>query len=173
MTTHPQHAKLADGWDPKAFTAGSNVKVRWKCPEGHKWTAMINSVSNSKHLGCPSCAIGGFDPNLKGYFYFLSHPSWEMFQIGITNYPEDRLQKHGKLGWELLEIRGPMDGHLTQQWETAILRMLKAKGADLSNSNVAGKFDGYSEAWTKSTFEAISILQLMDLTEEYESSKNT
>ena len=135
--------------------------------------AMINSVSNSKHLGCPSCAIGGFDPNLKGYFYFLSHPSWEMFQIGITNYPEDRLQKHRKLGWELLEIRGPMDGHLTQQWETAVLRMLKAKGADLSNSNVAGKFDGYSEAWTKSTFEAISILQLMDLTEEYESSKNT
>ena len=96
-----------------------------------------------------------------------------MFQIGITNYPEDRLQKHGKLGWELLEIRGPMDGHLTQQWETAILRMLKAKGADLSNSNVAGKFDGYSEAWTKSTFQAISILQLMDLTEEFESSKNT
>ncbi len=170
-TTHPDIAKQADGWDPKKFTAGSNVKVRWKCPEGHKWTAMINSVSNSKHLGCPSCAIGGFDPNLKGYLYFLSHPSWEMLQIGITNYPEDRLQKHRKLGWELLEIRGPMDGHLTQQWETAILRMLKAKGADLSNSKVAGKFDGYSEAWTKSTFEVISIIQLMNLTEEFEAGK--
>jgi hypothetical protein len=48
--------------------------------------------------------------------------------------------------WDVLEIRGPMDGHLTQQWETAILRMLKAKGADLSNSKIAGKFDGYSEA---------------------------
>ena len=61
-----------------------------------------------------------------------------------------------------------MDGHLTQQWETAILRMLKAKGADLSNGKIAGKFDGYSEAWSKSTFEVKSIKELMRLTEEFE-----
>ena len=60
-----------------------------------------------------------------------------------------------------------MDGHLVQQWETAILRMLKAKGADLSNSKIAGKFDGYSEAWSKSTFEVRSIKELMRLTEEF------
>jgi hypothetical protein len=64
-----------------------------------------------------------------------------------------------------------MDGHLTQQWETAILRMLKAKGADLSNAKIAGKFDGYSEAWSKSTFEAKSIKELMRLTEEFEEPK--
>ena len=91
-----------------------------------------------------------------------------MMQIGITNDPERRLREHNKSGWELLELRGPMDGHLTQQWETAILRMLKAKGADLSNSKIAGKFDGYSEAWSKSTFEAKSIKELMRLTEEFE-----
>jgi hypothetical protein len=66
-------------------------------------------------------------------------------------------------------MRGPMDGHLTQQWETAILRMLKAKGADLSNAKIAGKFDGYSEAWSKSTFEVKSIKELMRMTEEFES----
>lgn len=71
---------------------------------------------------------------------------------------------------ELLELRGPMDGYLAQQWETAILRMLKAKGADLSNAAIAGKFDGYSEAWSKSTFGANSIKELMRLTEESESS---
>ena len=91
-----------------------------------------------------------------------------MYQIGITNFPEKRLNQHKKLGWEMLELRGPMDGHLTQNWETAILRMLKAKGADLSNAKIAGKFDGYSEAWSKSTFEAKSIKDLMRLTEEYE-----
>ena len=91
-----------------------------------------------------------------------------MFQIGITNVPDDRLGSHRKLGWEVLELRGPMDGHLTQDWETAILRMLKAKGADLSNSKIAGKFDGYSEAWSKSTFDAKSIKELMKLTEEFE-----
>jgi hypothetical protein len=167
-TTHPRHAAQADGWDPREFTAGSNTKVKWKCPEGHGWTAMINSVSNSRNLGCPSCAVGGFDPNLKGYLYFLSHSDWQMFQIGITNYPEDRMQKHAKLGWELVEIRGPMDGHITQQWETAILRMLKANGADLSNQDIAGKFEGYSEAWSKSTYKAKSIKQLMVTTEEFE-----
>ena len=91
-----------------------------------------------------------------------------MFQVGITNYPDNRLKVHKNLGWEVIELRGPMDGHLTQQWETAILRMLKAKGADLSNSKIAGKFDGYSEAWSKSTFEVRSIKDLMRLTEEFE-----
>ena len=91
-----------------------------------------------------------------------------MLQIGITNSHDNRLKDHKKLGWEELELRGPMDGHLTQQWETAILRMLKAKGADLSNSKIAGKFDGYSEAWSKLTFEVKSIKELMKLTEEFE-----
>jgi hypothetical protein len=51
--------------------------------------------------------------------------------------------------------------------------MLKAKGADLSNSSIAGKFEGYSEAWSKSTFEAKSIRELMRQTEEFESDKRT
>jgi hypothetical protein len=46
--------------------------------------------------------------------------------------------------------------------------MLKAKGADLSNAEIAGKFDGFSEAWSKSTFEANSIKELMRFTEEFE-----
>lgn len=91
-----------------------------------------------------------------------------MYQIGISNVPKRRIGDHNKLGWELLEIRGPMDGHLAQQWETAMLRMLKAKGADLSNSKISGKFDGYSEAWSKSTFPVKSIKELMRLTEEFE-----
>ena len=75
-----------------------------------------------------------------------------------------------KSGWEVIELRGPMDGLIARDWETAILRMLKAKGADLSNSKIAGKFDGYSEAWSKSTFEVKSIKELMRLTEEFEGS---
>ena len=168
LTTHPAHAAQANGWNPMAFTAGSNIRVDWKCSKGHTWKALINSVTNSRQLGCPSCAVSGFDPNENGYLYFIKHTRWQMLQIGITNYPEDRLKDHKKLGWEIIEIRGPMDGHLTQDWETAILRMIKSKGADLSNSNIAGKFDGYSEAWSKSTFAARSIKELMNLTEEFE-----
>lgn len=78
------------------------------------------------------------------------------------------MSEHKRGGWEVLELRGPMDGHLTQQWESAILRMLKAKGADLSNGSIAGKFDGYSEAWSQAKFQVDSIKDLMRLTEEFE-----
>lgn len=167
-TTHPELMDEVFGWDPTTVTYGSTAKRKWKCRTNgnHIWEAIVGN--RAKGVGCPSCANSGFDPFSEGYLYFLEHFEWSMFQIGITNNPEDRIKKHLSKGWELLEIRGPMDGHLTQQWETAILRMLKAKGADLSNSEIAGKFDGYSEAWRKSTFEAKSIKDLMRLTEEFE-----
>ncbi len=166
QTTHPLIAREALNWDPQSKTAESHSKALWICAEGHQWTAMINS--RTRGSGCPSCAKTGFDPNEDGFLYFLSHQKWEMFQIGITNNPDKRLSQHKKLGWTVLEFRGPTDGHLIQQWETAILRMLKARGADLSNAKIAGKFDGYSEAWSKSTFEVSSIMELMRMTDEFE-----
>ena len=164
-TVLPEVAAEANGWDPTSLTVGSGKKRSWKCKEGHIWNAIVSSRQIS---GCPTCHIGGFDPNQEAYLYFLTHDDWEMFQIGITNFPVQRIGSHKKLGWELLELRGPMDGHLTQQWETAILRMLRAKGADLGNVKIAGKFDGYSEAWSKAKFHSPSIRELMRLTEEYE-----
>ena len=164
-TTFPDVAKEADGWDPTTIISG-HTKRKWKCVNGHKWASDVLSRT-TRNIGCPSCAQHGFNPNSDGYLYFLKHLSWEMLQIGITNTPDDRLNDHKKLGWDLLEIRGPIDGHLSQQWERAILRMLKAKGADLSNSKIAGKFDGYSEAWSKSIFPVTSIKELMQLTEEF------
>ncbi len=44
-----------------------------------------------------------------------------MLQIGITNFPENRLKDHKHLGWEVLEVRVPMDGLLARGWETSIL----------------------------------------------------
>ncbi len=165
-TKNPILARQALGWDPKTVTEFSNKSLMWQCAEGHEWRSTVNHRSNGR--GCPSCAKSGFDPNVDGFLYFLHNDEWQMFQIGITNFPDDRIAKHRSSGWELLEVRGPMDGHLTQQWETAILRMLKAKGADLANATIAGKFDGYSEAWSKSTFAVKSIKELFRFTEEFE-----
>ena len=167
-TTHQFIANQAVGWDTSKISAGSNKKLRWRCEVGHEWITQPNVRLGGGGSGCPSCVKTGFDPNKDGFLYFVSHSDWEMFQIGITNVPDDRLKDHKKLGWDVLEIRGPMDGHLTQQWEVAILRMLRKKGADLSNEKIAGKFDGYSEAWTKSTFPVHSIKELMRLTSEFE-----
>ena len=170
QTKNPLIAAEAEGWDPTTSTPGSGTKRLWKCSFGHTWKATIhNRVLHESD--CPSCSETGFNPSMDGFLYFLAHEEWEMSQIGITNTPDDRLGRHKRLGWKVLELRGPMDGHITQQWETAILRMLKARGADLSNSKIAGKFDGYSEAWSKSTFEAKTIKELMKLTEEFEEKK--
>jgi Zn ribbon nucleic-acid-binding protein len=166
QTTHPWLASQAFGWDPTTVSRGSGKKVMWFCDDGHKWKSVVSSrVAGS---GCPSCAVSGFDPNNEGWLYFLKHPQWQMLQIGITNFPDDRLRDHKKLGWKLIELRGPMDGLIAREWETSILQMLKANGADLSNKEIAGKFDGYSEAWSESTFPAKSLRNLMNLVEENE-----
>jgi len=166
-TTHPEIAKEADGWDTTKIIAGTAKKFKWKCTLGHSYVSSVNHRSE-RGQGCPTCAKYGYDPNAEAYIYLLIHSEWQMMQIGITNVPNVRLSIHRRNGWETLELRGPMDGYSTRQWETAILRMLKAKGADLSNSKIAGKFDGYSEAWSKSAFPVKSIKELMRLTEEFE-----
>ncbi len=165
-TTNPDLAVQADGWDPTLYRASSHKNLPWKCEKGHKWITQIGN--RSKGTGCPSCASYGYNPNLKAHLYFLDHMHWNMQQIGITNNLERRLREHYRNGWRLIDSKGPFDGSIAIELEAAILRMLKAKGADLSNSKIAGKFDGYSEAWSKSTFPVKSIKELMRLTEVFE-----
>jgi hypothetical protein len=160
-TTHPDLANQAVGWDPMLINRGSGKKVKWRCVEGHVWKAVVSNRA-IQGKGCPTCADSGFDPNKLAHLYFLIQEDWGMFQIGITNDITRRLEEHSRNGWVLLGVRGPMDGHLTRDWERAILRMLKAKGADLSNAKIAGKFDGYSEAWLKDSLQVANIKQLLD-----------
>jgi hypothetical protein len=166
-TKFPEVADEAFGWDPSKTLAGHGKKKKWKCQAGHVWDAEV-STRTSSGTGCPSCGKYGFSSAQPGWIYFLEHLVWEMLQIGITNYPDQRLKGHKKIGWEVLEIRGPMDGQLARDWETSILATLRNQGADLGNTSVSGKFDGASEAWSKSTFPVKSIKELMRLTEELE-----
>jgi len=166
-TTHPAVAREASGWNPVEVFGGTHSRKTFRCSEGHIYTAIVKDRT-VKGSGCPFCSEHGYNPGKSGFLYFLEHPNWEMLQIGITNNVDKRTAEHRNKGWRIIEIRGPMDGLLAQKWETAILQMLKAKGANLSDSKIAGKFDGYSEAWSKSTFEVQSIKKLMMMTEEFE-----
>jgi hypothetical protein len=166
-TTHPLLALEADGWDPKTTTKGTHAKRNWKCEFGHSWSASPKSRT-SLQSGCPTCSLTGFDPNKDGYLYFLFHANWIMYQIGITNVPDDRVGRHKKLGWEPLEIRGPLDGFVTRQWEQDILAMLRNKGVELGSKKGVGKFDGYTEAWDANAFKIDSLKHLMRLVEENE-----
>ena len=160
VTTNPELAAQADGWDPTTLTAYSHRKVGWQCEKGHKWKAVV--ASQAKGIRCPSCAVTGFDPNKSGWLYFIDHDALDMFQVGISNSPETRLSQHSKRGWEVIEVRGPMEGHLAQQLETAILLAVGLRGAVLGHKAQIEKFDGYSEAWTKDSLSVSNLKQLLD-----------
>ncbi len=165
-TLDPELASQAYGWDPATVTRSSSLKKMWVCNYGHAWPA--SPANRTKGRGCPTCANYGFDPNSDGWLYFLTHPYWQMLQIGITNFPDERLKIHEKLGWELIELRGPMDGLIAREWETSILQMLKRSGAKLAAEEVAGKFDGYTEAWITESFAVNSLAELMQKVQDDE-----
>ncbi len=163
-TTHPDLLPDVDGWDPTIVSAGSNKRVKWICSEGHRWKGALSDRKSG--TGCPTCAKFGFDPNKDGYLYFLEHDVWGLFQIGITNVPNKRLQKHRRGGWKALEVRGPMDGQLTRELETGILRALRNRGAKLGKAAGMGRFDGWSEAWLSSSFQTSGLQHLIELVYE-------
>ena len=166
-STNPELAAQADGWDPTTLTTHSNKKVGWRCEEGHTWQTKVTHRSTG--IGCPSCAATGFDPNQNGYLYLIDNDVLEIVQIGISNTPKTRLAEHFKRDWEVLEVRGPIEGHLAQQLETAILHAVERRGAVLGHKAQIQKFDGYSEAWTKASLKVTSIKQLLDWVYEDES----
>ena len=172
-TTNPDIATQAFSWDPTTVTSGSTSQNKeWICQEGHRWKATV--ASRTSGHGCPSCAATGFDPNKKAWLYFAEHEALGLMQIGITNQLEQRLATHSKSGWELIEFRGPMNGGVTQEWETSILRVLKKKGAEFggrkNNPGVRKQLDNSfgSETWIKTSCEVISIRQMMKWVEEDE-----
>ena len=159
-TTNSELAAEADGWEPTTVTFGSHAKVAWRCEQGHTWRAAVKD--RSQGAGCPSCAKFGYDPNMDGWLYLIDHVSLDMFQIGISNFPNQRLDNHSKRGWEVLEVRGPIEGQLAKQLETAILHAVERRGAVLGHKAQIEKFDGYSEAWTKDSLSVSSFKQLLD-----------
>ena len=164
-TTHPELAKELVNVDPSTISRGSTRRVKWKCVNGHVWITQVLTRSLQKS-GCPTCAHKGFDPNLQAYLYFLIQPKWELYQIGITNQPDKRLIQHKRNGFQILDLRGPMDGHTARELETSLLRYLREQKAELSPNNLAGKFDGYSESWTIDSFKVNNLKELIDKASE-------
>ena len=159
-TKNPALAAQAHGWDPTTLAAISGKKVGWQCDLGHTWKTTV--ATRTAGTGCPVCAEYGFNPGKDGWLYLIEHDALDMFQIGISNFPAKRISRHVRRGWEVIEVRGPMDGHLAQQLETAILHAVERRGAVLGHKAYIEKFDGYSEAWTKESLKVTSIKQLLD-----------
>jgi hypothetical protein len=169
-TINPNLLHEIDGWDPSEIAAFSDRKLAFICEHGHRWKTSAKNRSIGR--ACPSCAKTGYDPNKNGWLYFLRHDGFEMFQIGITNDPKRRLAKHRAGGWAAIDLRGPMDGHLTRDLESSILISIKRRGAVLANSQDVTRFDGWREAWTCDSLMAISITKLLEFVYEDEDPDN-
>ena len=169
LTTDPD---LAREWHPTKnallpieVTRGNDTKVWWLGDCGHEWEATINSrtpTEGTTGSGCSICASSGFDRSKEAWLYLLQHPVYAMLQIGISNNPTERLAKHARRGWEVLEIRGPMTGDLAEDLERQALVTLQSRHADLGNAHIAGNFDGFTEAWTAASLQLESLSQLLN-----------
>ncbi len=51
---NPELATQAHGWDPKAITQFSGLRMSWRCGIGHVWIAKVNNRARGR--GCPYCA---------------------------------------------------------------------------------------------------------------------
>ncbi len=161
-TTDPDLASQAVGWDPGTVSRGSGSRLLWECDAGHRWRATVSARAGGDRTGCPSCAKFGFDPNSEAWIYFLENDQSGYQQIGITNKLKNRLDDHRRKGFELIEVRGPMEGLLAKQLERQMLRMLKVKSAQFINKMDVKSFSGWSESWTKESLDVASIKQIMD-----------
>ena len=91
--------------------------------------------------------------------YLLIHEEWNLLQIGISNVIENRLASHKKKGWQVRDVKGPLDGYWVMDMETDILHTLKSQGADVGTHPV-GKFDGFTESWTATIWPSSSLQEL-------------
>ena len=75
------------GFDPHALTHGSNVKVWWKCKEGHEWQAVIRSRTRGN--GCPFCKkeLQTSFPEQVIYFYIKNQ-----FPDSINRYVDNGME---------------------------------------------------------------------------------
>lgn len=155
MTTHPEVAKEAYGWDPTKKSKGQNQKVLWRCREGHVYQSTINSRTGgevNKGSGCPFCADYGFNPSRKSWFYLMERPG--ELQIGITNDIHTRTKRHEREGWKMLDARGPLPGRKLLDFETELKRWLKQK---------VGVIEGKKENWESSKLCVHTLSELKNI----------
>lgn len=162
-TTHPELAKEAYNFDPTTISKGSGKLVMWQCDLCQNIWRTNPGHRTSSSSGCPSCAITGFDATKSGYLYMICQPDWGLTQIGITNFPQQRLARHRESGWKLLNLVQPISGNETRRIETELKRWFRSEGIPVGYKPDGSKFDGYTESWPEQELFISSIYELCQL----------
>ena len=162
VTTHSEIAAEAHGWNPTVVSRGSDSKHKWRCPKGHVY--LCTASNRVAGTGCPSCAETGFNPSKPGCLYLIESVERDMLQIGITNDLKRRLKEHARGHFDLvIEVTPYRIGQLAKNWESRILKHLRAHGAIIARDAGIEKFDGYKESWLRASFPVTSLKELRAL----------
>lgn len=162
LTTHPNLAAEALGWDPRDVKAGSDKRLSWKCLEGHEWRSTV--ATRSRGSGCPSCARFGFKPDRDAWMYLVFDETRDLLQLGITNNRDERLAKHRRGGFDqVLDIRGPLDGVLARDLERACIRALERRGAVFVRDLDLDRFDGWTESWACGSLDVHTLQSILKM----------
>ena len=158
-------------WEPLVDYPGSASPWRCMCLDcGEISYPTHHKVSRAQGRRCLTCTKKGFNLREDGYLYLLVHPIWMLYKVGISNSSSSRTDDHQTRGWEVIQIKGPMDALLAFEWEKSILKFLTNKGAEIGSESIAGKFDGYTESWKIESHRVKNLDDLMSQVKNYENS---
>lgn len=164
-TTHPEIANELINGDPSTVSAGSHKKFLWQGSCGHQWVATVNNRTKQRKTLCPYCSIRGYKFGIPGCLYLMHHPNWKLFQIGITNLPQNRISQHSKHGWSLIDQTEMMDGDKAYLLEQSLLKFIRKQNIQFGFTSDESKFDGYTESWPEKELLITSITELQQLSE--------
>jgi hypothetical protein len=104
-------------WLCKCLVCKNEVKPRW-------------SGLRQGQGGCSNCADYGLNYELSGYLYVITNPKMKSHKIGIANSyklneSDDRLKRHEKLGWILVEKHEFKKVRTAYEVEKEVLRWLR------------------------------------------------
>ena len=153
---------IRNGFKPLEPYAGGHIK--WKCIHikcGKNVQVRYQEIRAGKG-GCRTCATSGFQINKKSYIYLITHNSFGAHKVGIANVPQykynDRLFRHKKEGWEVVEVWNFQDGNHMFEIESEIFKIIRVD-LGLPPYLVKGqmKFSGETETVDA---DSVSLLEL-------------
>jgi hypothetical protein len=135
---------------------GSHHRHNYRCSCGREAKISLSNFNNGKR--CSGCAGYGFKNSKLSYFYLISRPN--QYKVGIYNEGSDRLIRHRKNGWRLLEQVGPLCGNVVSELESVVVRGIRDKGILMGSEAFVEEFDGWTESWQAVDLEVSSLPEL-------------
>jgi hypothetical protein len=173
------NSDLADQFDlvknapltPSNIRAWSRKSCWWNCPNDRTHADWKSTASNRMAgNGCPSCAPKRFDLNKNSWLYLMHNEQLKIFQIGISNVPDQRTKTHVKDGFDVVDVRGPMGGYLALEWEDSFKNYIASVRDSSRKIPAKGKISqglhvirGSKEAWYEDELMVTSLWELMRL----------